>query len=177
MKLLGIALLAFAITAQTASTQDLRLTIPGWWRCQLSASDVQKHNQGSRFFCEAKKNQNIALDISKCLNLSWIQLSCGKTEPNAFDRKTCGISFFKQKYVDEEIVGGAEATPHSIPWQVRVKTTNGSRHYSHCGGTLISRNKVLTAAHCVDDYQEGENITGKNLNACFQVSPICQVIF
>uniref|UniRef100_A0A5S6QPD9 Hcy-binding domain-containing protein n=1 Tax=Trichuris muris TaxID=70415 RepID=A0A5S6QPD9_TRIMR len=53
------------------------------------------------------------------------------------------------------IINGWEATPHSIPWQVRVKTTVLPGLHTYCGGSLIQLEKgngtdlVLTAAHCV----------------------------
>ena len=37
------------------------------------------------------------------------------------------------------IIGGVEATPYSIPWQVLL---------GGCGGTLISSRHVVTARHC-----------------------------
>ncbi|XP_046456353.1 brachyurin-like [Daphnia pulex] len=55
--------------------------------------------------------------------------------------------FCGQAKVDSSrIVGGVEAVPHEFPWQVAV-TIDGS---SFCGGTLISDEWVMTAAHCAD---------------------------
>lgn len=46
------------------------------------------------------------------------------------------------------IVDGAEASAGEFPWMVSLKL-RGS-HF--CGGALVSRNWVLTAAHCVHEY-------------------------
>lgn len=47
---------------------------------------------------------------------------------------------------DGKIVGGNEVQPeNSVPWQVSVGIGN-----SFCGGSIISANTILTAAHCVD---------------------------
>ena len=45
------------------------------------------------------------------------------------------------------IVGGKEAKRGDYPWQALLQE-NG-RHF--CGGTLISPQWVLSAAHCVED--------------------------
>ncbi|KAK1897763.1 Acrosin [Dissostichus eleginoides] len=46
------------------------------------------------------------------------------------------------------IVGGLEALEGAWPWQVSIQIR--SRH--HCGGTIVSRLLVLTAAHCFKRY-------------------------
>merc|ERR1711934_384234 len=44
------------------------------------------------------------------------------------------------------IVGGVEATEHAWPWQVALFIDDAW----FCGGSIISENYVLTAAHCAD---------------------------
>lgn len=46
----------------------------------------------------------------------------------------------------DKIVGGEEATENQWPWQVALFVDDAW----FCGGSLISENYVLTAAHCVD---------------------------
>merc|ERR1712227_408367 len=66
----------------------------------------------------------------------------------------CGQPSVAGGYSDTSsyIVGGREATPHSIPWQVSVQTRSG---FHFCGATIINNKYALTAAHCV---KPGDNI-------------------
>ena len=45
------------------------------------------------------------------------------------------------------IVGGVAAQRGEFPWQALLATPKGQQF---CGGTLIHRQWVLTAAHCVE---------------------------
>jgi secreted trypsin-like serine protease len=58
----------------------------------------------------------------------------------------CGLTFFEQ---NQKIVGGTVAVSHSWPSQAYVTICKGSSCYL-CGGTLIDRTTVLTAAHCIE---------------------------
>ncbi|RWS21348.1 serine protease 38 precursor-like protein, partial [Leptotrombidium deliense] len=55
----------------------------------------------------------------------------------------CGIEGWK-----ERVVGGRESIPYIYPWLVSL--INEDRD-PYCGGSLISNDYVLTAAHCVID--------------------------
>merc|ERR1712177_156322 len=58
-------------------------------------------------------------------------------------KATCGIEGPPSK---DRIVGGFEAEPNQWPWQVALFIDNAW----FCGGSIISENYVLTAAHCAD---------------------------
>ncbi|XP_017030105.1 serine protease SP24D-like [Drosophila kikkawai] len=47
--------------------------------------------------------------------------------------------------IDGRVVGGVDATKNQFPHQISLRNNN-----SHsCGGSIVSRNFILTAAHCV----------------------------
>merc|ERR1712242_334491 len=55
----------------------------------------------------------------------------------------------------ERIVGGVEATPHQFPWQVGLFFDG-----YFCGGSIISEEYILTAAHCADGVFHHEVVIG-----------------
>ena len=69
---------------------------------------------------------------------SYFITECGIASVPKWKRKTTPLQ-------SRRIEGGAEVSPHSIPWQVDIV----EKGKGVCGGTLISSVHVLTAAHCV----------------------------
>nr|XP_056705235.1 chymotrypsin-like elastase family member 1 [Euleptes europaea] len=64
-----------------------------------------------------------------------------------------------------EIVGGNDARKHSWPSQISLQYYSGGRWMHHCGGTLVRRNWVLTASHCVDSKMNFRVVAGDhNIN-------------
>ncbi|KAM9711410.1 granzyme H-like isoform 2-T2 [Dama dama] len=52
-----------------------------------------------------------------------------------------------QPFLSEEIIGGHEAKPHSRPYMAFIQFL-GEKSWKRCGGVLIQKDFVLTAAHC-----------------------------
>jgi len=62
----------------------------------------------------------------------------------------------------DRIVDGDESSVHSWPWQVRVRPCSNYRCTFLCGGSIISKQWVLTAAHCIPYRANKGNITVGN---------------
>lgn len=60
---------------------------------------------------------------------------------------SCGCSR-NNANINARIVGGEIAASHSWGWAVSLRM---SPTRNMCGGTIVSRNYILTAAHCVND--------------------------
>eukprot|EP00494_Astrolonche_serrata_P029344 UN29611 len=49
------------------------------------------------------------------------------------------------------IYNADDTYPYSVPWMVSIQRGNQSHS---CGAAIISKNVILTAAHCVEMYDE-----------------------
>ncbi|XP_050962415.1 trypsin-3 [Labeo rohita] len=58
----------------------------------------------------------------------------------------CQLNVCGQAPLNTKIVGGQEAVRGSWPWQASLHQISSGRHF--CGGSLINKDWVLSAAHC-----------------------------
>jgi len=72
--------------------------------------------------------------------------------------KGCGLTPKSSR-----IIGGDEASPHSIPWQVGLLVVVDNYKQVTCGGTLLTAKHVLTAAHCLFHYITRELYTANDI--------------
>nr|AGI16777.1 Cul o 4 allergen [Culicoides obsoletus] len=64
-------------------------------------------------------------------------------------QKAVAVPSYTYRRPSTKIIGGAPAFSHQFPWQASITVTACSGDWcSLCGGSLISRKHVLTAAHC-----------------------------
>uniref|UniRef100_A0A8C7IFX9 Uncharacterized protein n=1 Tax=Oncorhynchus kisutch TaxID=8019 RepID=A0A8C7IFX9_ONCKI len=96
-------------------------------------------------------------------------------QPNPWDNitvawpTTCGKPTIPST-IHTRIVNGEPANPHSWPWQVSMQVWPSSQEtpkfFHTCGGTLIYKNWVMTAAHCfiryADELQRWKMCLGKH---------------
>ncbi|XP_063056208.1 elastase-1-like [Engraulis encrasicolus] len=69
--------------------------------------------------------------------------------------------------IQKRVVGGAVVSGRWVRWQVSLQYRSGSTFKHLCGGVLVKRNWVLTAASCVRHRRAYRVVVGeKNLNQC-----------
>ncbi|XP_030277581.1 chymotrypsin-C-like isoform X2 [Sparus aurata] len=64
--------------------------------------------------------------------------------------------------VTSRVVGGVDVNAHSWPWQISLQYNREGEWRHTCGGTLISNQWVLTAAHCISSGREYRVAMGKH---------------
>ncbi|KAL2091015.1 hypothetical protein ACEWY4_013278 [Coilia grayii] len=69
---------------------------------------------------------------------------------------------YLEEVSSERVVGGSVATPHAWPWQISLQYLSGGRYHHTCGGSLIRRGWVMTAAHCVDSSRTWRVVLGEH---------------
>merc|ERR1719419_1777937 len=135
MKLFIVAALC-AIAA--AAPEGRRLRPEEYWR-PAAPPDLSKYKPRA-----AMVDANGDVLMEKINRVAAQMRASNKKDLGKEPKAACGIEGPARK--EGRIVGGVEATEHAWPWQVALFIDDAW----FCGGSIISENYVLTAAHCAD---------------------------
>ncbi|KAG5275195.1 hypothetical protein AALO_G00144650 [Alosa alosa] len=69
---------------------------------------------------------------------------------------------YMEDAAEGRVVGGSVAAANSWPWQISLQYRSGSSYYHTCGGSLVKRGWVMTAAHCVDSSRTWRVVLGEH---------------
>ena len=80
---------------------------------------------------------------------NFIQNTYPNNQMDSFTNWACGRSQTANRFA--RIMGGQDAVPHSYPWMISLsKRSLNNLHL--CGGVLLTQRHVITAAHCMEDF-------------------------
>lgn len=101
--------------------------------------------------CQAKSLEGLDPDAIKALkpNVSSVlpvPVHCGRSRYHSHH-----MTFYSDPEMVKRIVGGQESQSGEWPWLVTMQLLRNGTEFEHlCGGSLIHRQWVLTAAHCFE---------------------------
>ncbi|XP_056654216.1 transmembrane protease serine 12-like isoform X2 [Monodelphis domestica] len=88
--------------------------------------------------------------------LIWDSFTYARSDVAPFDRN-CGRIPLMNMMSGSRIVGGQKAELGGWPWMVSLQVMIFPKYTHLCGGSLISENWILTAAHCLKEYSGPKN--------------------
>merc|ERR1711872_1025817 len=150
-----------------------RLSAKGYWACPgmgwicIPSSNV----------CDGYPNCPNGGDEENCDGGGGGGENCGGgSGGSSVDDGECGNRFFGDHFVahpesEGYIVGGSNAQRGSLPWQVSIQSWG---HF--CGGTIIGKRWILTAAHCFTKGSRGVKIVAGEHNLRYSGGPLVKKV-
>lgn len=115
--------------------RNCEININDTLKCEYENGQCEQicHDTSTIRRCSCMEGYDLGEDETSCIPT--VEYPCGQ------------IPVLKKKVKKGRIVGGEECPKGECPWQARVVLDRTSM--TICGGTIISPNWVVTAAHCV----------------------------
>ncbi|ETN60940.1 CLIP-domain serine protease subfamily B [Anopheles darlingi] len=167
----SVAVITMEKLVRFSVTGLILLQVLGSVRCDTAQGSLNNGDPcvtpiGTEGICQPVRQCPFIMDFRKSSNLTYIEndylesLKCGEMVkspklppiplmccPKHKNEENCGPQFLATR-----IIGGEEADPGDFPWAALLFYDTGrNRTVPNCGGTLITNNHVITAAHCVVD--------------------------
>ncbi|XP_001861478.2 brachyurin [Culex quinquefasciatus] len=110
------------------------------------------------------KSFALLVAILAVASAEWIEIDWSQVRPiEDFDhywaRLPAELQFLRKLQPERRITNGQEATPGQFPYQIALLSTFGGGT-GLCGGSVLTNNFILTAAHCVQNAMGGTAIMG-----------------
>ncbi|XP_062559555.1 brachyurin-like [Armigeres subalbatus] len=106
----------------------------------------------------------LLIGVLAVASAEWIEIDWSQVRPiEEFDhywaRLPAELQFLRNAVPNRRITNGQEATPGQFPYQIALLSTfTGGTGL--CGGSVLTANYILTAAHCVQNALGGTAIMG-----------------
>ncbi|KAL1395286.1 hypothetical protein pipiens_011364 [Culex pipiens pipiens] len=101
----------------------------------------------------------LAVASAEWIEIDWSQVRPIEDFDHYWARLPAELQFLRKLQPDRRITNGQEATPGQFPYQIALLSTFGGGT-GLCGGSVLTNNFILTAAHCVQNAMGGTAIMG-----------------
>uniref|UniRef100_A0A182J785 Uncharacterized protein n=1 Tax=Anopheles atroparvus TaxID=41427 RepID=A0A182J785_ANOAO len=92
-----------------------------------------------------------SLGAAERIEIDWSRVKPVDEFDHYWRRLPADMQYLRNSRPSGRIVGGYQASAGQFPYQALLLTDVGNGYSSLCGGSVITNNFILTAAHCVTD--------------------------
>uniref|UniRef100_A0A182Q4I7 Peptidase S1 domain-containing protein n=1 Tax=Anopheles farauti TaxID=69004 RepID=A0A182Q4I7_9DIPT len=90
----------------------------------------------------------VSLSLAEWIDIDWSEVRPIEDFDHYWDRLPAELQAYRTARPVQRVTNGQEATPGQFPYQIALISSFGGRS-GLCGGSILTRNSILTAAHCV----------------------------